>query len=201
VEMQGLSNFKRTKTPEIVIDSVRPEESAHAKAESPSGGYIPTDGDLNDTVVQVEENESGPDADANIKENQVFAWNITPSCMLLQAHILRHLHQQKNVSFDVEAILSWSRGRHGQRGPTETMSEEFLTLAANNELKRIEGILHKGGVNVDVADVNGHTALIGATVSTLIALLVFFRSWFVKVCFDFRLLNRFVIETELRCCI
>lgn len=168
--MQDLSNSPTTKTPEIVIDSVHSEDAAGAVTETPSGGNIANDETLNDTEVQVEANQNGHEVDKKIDENQVFAWNSTPSCMLLQAHILRHHQQQQNVGFDIEAILSWSRGRHGQRGPTEIKSEEFLILAANNEVKRIEGILHRGEVNVDVADMNGHTALIGATVSTLLIL-------------------------------
>lgn len=97
----------------------------------------------------------------------VVAWNNTPSCMRIQAHILRHQNQQNCVAFDLDAILSGSRGWHGERGPIEVMSEQFLMLAANNGLKEIKRILQNGDVDVDVADVNGHTALIGAVVNRI----------------------------------
>lgn len=99
--------------------------------------------------------------------SDVVAWNNTPSCMRIQAHILRHQNRQNCVKFDLGAILSGSRGCHGERGPIEVVSEQFLMLAANNGLKEIKRILQNGDVDVDVADVNGHTALIGAVVNSI----------------------------------
>ena len=93
-------------------------------------------------------------------------WNRTPSCLKLQTHVLQHSQEQKNVGFDVDAVLRGSRGtEESNKGMIEVASEEFLQAAMNGKIKVVRDMLENNRVNVDVADCRGHTALIGAAVS------------------------------------
>jgi len=46
----------------------------------------------------------------------------------------------------------------------EMASEQFLEAAKKGDLDLVRDMLHAGKVHVDVADINGNTALIGAAV-------------------------------------
>lgn len=62
-------------------------------------------------------------------------------------------------------ILHHHRKGFGEKGPLEVASEDFLEAAKNGDLEVVKEMLHAGKVHVDVADMNGNTALLGAAVS------------------------------------
>ena len=102
------------------------------------------------------------------EERTMVAWNNTPSCMALQRHVFLHKYKQGNVSFNVEGLLSGSRGAHKSKGALERASEELLRAAMEGDVQRVLELLASAQVDVDVADRSGHTALLGAAVSTLV---------------------------------
>lgn len=58
-----------------------------------------------------------------------------------------------------------SRAAYGERGPLETASEQLIVLSESGDTVRLQGLVERGDVCVDVADSVGHTALIAAAVS------------------------------------
>lgn len=98
-------------------------------------------------------------------EEPVIAWNNTPSFVAMQKHILKHKCSQASVSFEVKDIVSGNRSKFKEKGPIEEASEVFLAAAMKGELKTVEEMLNSGKAYVDVADRNGHTPLLGASVS------------------------------------
>jgi len=94
-----------------------------------------------------------------------FAWNGTPSSLQMQSHVMWHSCGQPYAGFDVESILTRNRMCFGEPGPLEMSSFQFLMSAACGDVCTVVRILNDGLVNVDVADGNGQTALIGAAVS------------------------------------
>ena len=82
----------------------------------------------------------------------------------MQKHVLRHKCGQSGATFDVEAVLANERDKFGPIGQIEVASEEFLVAATAGEIEKIKDALDSGRVYVDVADKNGHTALIAAGV-------------------------------------
>ncbi|XP_063748384.1 ankyrin repeat and MYND domain-containing protein 1 isoform X2 [Eleginops maclovinus] len=83
----------------------------------------------------------------------------------MQAHIHNHRLQAENVDFDVAAVLSLNRDSSGPKGPLEVSSELLIQHASRGELQAVSQILRTGLVRPDVADSQGHTALIAATVN------------------------------------
>ena len=72
--------------------------------------------------------------------------------------------QADSVGWDVGAVLSLDRKHFGPKGPLEVTSELLIQHASRGELQPVSQILQTGLVHPDVADSNGHTALIAATV-------------------------------------
>lgn len=167
-DLVGLESLN-SKTDEVG-DKIRIESSSALSLDTtitlPTNDLVHSAGSLSDARY-LSKDSSAAQSQQEIRDDNedVLAWNNTPSCMRIQAHVLRHQNQQKTVDFDIDAVLSGSRGRHEKRGPIEIVSEQFLLLAADNNLGALKSILHNGDVDVDVADVNGHTALIGATIN------------------------------------
>ena len=62
-------------------------------------------------------------------------------------------------------ILQFDRSGFKPSGPLEQASVELIKMAAAGNFLHVEELLNCGSVHPDVADKNGHTALIGATVS------------------------------------
>lgn len=84
--------------------------------------------------------------------------------------------QAKTVGWDVEAVLSLNRASFGPKGPSEVRSELLIQQASRGELQAVSQVLQTGLVHPDVADSQGHTALIAATVTNYY---IFFSSLFV----------------------
>ncbi|KAM6938376.1 ankyrin repeat and MYND domain-containing protein 1 [Lycodopsis pacificus] len=87
----------------------------------------------------------------------------------LQPRMLAHMHKHRllagNVGWDVEAVLALNRESFGPKGPLEVSSELLIQHASRGELQAVSKILQAGLVHPDVADSQGHTALIAATVN------------------------------------
>ncbi|XP_070688383.1 ankyrin repeat and MYND domain-containing protein 1 [Pempheris klunzingeri] len=83
----------------------------------------------------------------------------------VQAHIHKHRLQADNVGWDVAAVLSLNRESFGLKGPLEVSSELLIQHASRGELQAVSQILQTGLVHPDVADSQGHTALIAATIN------------------------------------
>ncbi len=98
---------------------------------------------------------------------RILAWNNTPSSIAMQLHVEKHKDRQHSTSFSVDAILGAKRKGFGPKGPLELASEDFLQTAMSGDVQKLKNILNEGLVNVDVADESGHTALLGASVSTV----------------------------------
>ncbi|XP_076577750.1 ankyrin repeat and MYND domain-containing protein 1 isoform X2 [Chaetodon auriga] len=91
------------------------------------------------------------------------------STLLLQARMEAHMHrhriQAEHVGWDVAAVRSLNRESFGLKGPLEVSSELLIQHASQGELQAVSQILQTGLVHPDVADSQGHTALIAATVN------------------------------------
>ncbi|XP_065925603.1 ankyrin repeat and MYND domain-containing protein 1 isoform X10 [Magallana gigas] len=106
------------------------------------------------------------DGEKSDGDEKVVAINRTPGMIEIQKHVHRHRNREKSMSFDVQEVMKGSRGGNfKQRGPLETASEELIMAAAQGDVKKVEDLLTSGKVHPDVADKNGHTALIGASVN------------------------------------
>lgn len=106
------------------------------------------------------------DGEKSDGDEKVPAINRTPGMIDIQRHVYCHRNRQKSVSFDVQEIMKGNRGGNFlERGPLETASEDLIMAAAEGKVKNVEDLLTSGKVHPDVADRNGHTALIGASVS------------------------------------
>ena len=115
------------------------------------------------------DNEFFQTESADKKDNEkILAWNKTPSMIAMQKHVHKHRGNRKSVSFDVNKIFKGDRSKFKEKGPLELASEELLVAATQGNLKCVEDLLTSGKVSADVADKNGHTPLIGATVWLLI---------------------------------
>lgn len=62
-------------------------------------------------------------------------------------------------------MLKFVRKGFNDSGVLEQASEELIKMAATGNAQRVEELLSFGNVHPDVADRNGFTALIAATVS------------------------------------
>ncbi|CAK6972793.1 ankyrin repeat and MYND domain-containing protein 1 [Scomber scombrus] len=91
------------------------------------------------------------------------------SALPLQERMLAHIHkhrlQAENVDWDVAAVLALNRDSFGPKGPLEVSSEMLIQQATRGELQEVSQILQMSCVHPDVADSQGHTALIAATVN------------------------------------
>ncbi|KAL3848172.1 hypothetical protein ACJMK2_019046 [Sinanodonta woodiana] len=108
--------------------------------------------------------ETLSEGDKDEKE-KVVAWNKTPSMIQMQKHFHKHRYSRKTISFSIEDILNGNRSGFKDKGPLELASEELIQAATLGKINRVEDLLTSGKVSPDVADKNGHTALIGATVN------------------------------------
>nr|XP_061831490.1 ankyrin repeat and MYND domain-containing protein 1-like isoform X1 [Nerophis lumbriciformis] len=87
----------------------------------------------------------------------------TRARMLL--HIHKHRQQAEHLDWNVSAILSLERDRFGPKGALEVASELLIHQATRGERQAVMKILTDGIIHPDVADFQGHTALIAATVN------------------------------------
>lgn len=69
-------------------------------------------------------------------------------------------------------MLSLSREGFGPKGLLEVTSELLIQHASQGELQAVSQILQTGLVHPDIADSQGHTALIAATVTFFLLLAV-----------------------------
>ncbi|KAM7011941.1 ankyrin repeat and MYND domain-containing protein 1 [Tautogolabrus adspersus] len=83
----------------------------------------------------------------------------------MQVHIHKNRQQAKNVDWDVAAVLSLNRESFGPKGHLEASSELLIQQASRGDLQAVLQILLTGLVHPDVADSQGQTALIAATVN------------------------------------
>ncbi|XP_068175566.1 ankyrin repeat and MYND domain-containing protein 1 [Antennarius striatus] len=83
----------------------------------------------------------------------------------LQAHIHKHRRQVEGVNLEMTAVLALNREGFGPKGPLEVLSELFIQHAARGDLQAVSRMLQTSSVHPDVADAQGHTALIAATVN------------------------------------
>ncbi|XP_037106446.1 ankyrin repeat and MYND domain-containing protein 1-like isoform X2 [Syngnathus acus] len=81
------------------------------------------------------------------------------------AHIHKHRKQAETLDWDVAAIISMERDGFGPKGNLEITSELLIHQASVGKGAAILNILLDGLVHPDVADSQGHTALIAATVN------------------------------------
>ncbi|KAM7387688.1 hypothetical protein PAMP_023910 [Pampus punctatissimus] len=91
------------------------------------------------------------------------------STLPLQTRMLAHIHkhrlQAENLDWDIAAVLSLNRDGFGPKGPLEVSSELLLQQASRGGLQVVSQLLQMGFVHPDVADSQGHTALIAASVN------------------------------------
>ena len=135
-------------------------------------GSVAMDLKLFDKEFFKAEHETEADAQNNNSEKQTDAeadfqhqaWNLTPSIISMQRHILKHRRAQSSVSFDCEAILKCNRDGFGESGRLEQLSEELIEACALGDLKRVIDLLDNTPVQVDVSDRTGYTPLLAAAV-------------------------------------
>lgn len=105
----------------------------------------------------------------NKKDNEkILVWNRTPSIICMQKHYCKHEYGVGSVSYSVEKILAGDRSEFKAKGVLEVASEQLIQAATDGNVNKVEDLLYSGKVSPDVADSNGHTALIGATVSAVL---------------------------------
>lgn len=103
--------------------------------------------------------------DKNMND-KVTVWNRTPSMITMQKHFEKHKYAVKTLSFNMDKVLAGDRSVFKGQGPMEIACVELIEAATEGNLNKVEDLLSSGMVMPDVADCNGHTALIGATVSS-----------------------------------
>ncbi|XP_057697014.1 ankyrin repeat and MYND domain-containing protein 1-like isoform X12 [Corythoichthys intestinalis] len=91
--------------------------------------------------------------------------NSLPLQVRILAHVHKHSQQAEKLDWDVDAVLSLKRDRFGPKGQLEVTSELLIQQASIGKGPAILKILLDGLVHPDVADSQGHTALIAATVN------------------------------------
>lgn len=110
------------------------------------------------------DSESENSTDKN-EMDKIVVWNRTPSIINMQKHYFKHKYGTTSVSYKIDNILAGSRYGFREKGLLEIASEELIEAATEGNVNKVEDLLSSGKVSPDVADCNGHTALIGATVS------------------------------------
>ena len=96
--------------------------------------------------------------------DKIQVWNRTPSLITMQKHYEKHKYGIKSLSFKMDQVLDGDKTGFKGKGPIETASEELIKAATEGNVNQVEDLLSSGKVSPDVADSNGHTALIAATV-------------------------------------
>ncbi|XP_029355677.1 ankyrin repeat and MYND domain-containing protein 1 isoform X2 [Echeneis naucrates] len=86
-----------------------------------------------------------------------------PLQVRMQAHIHKHRVLADSLGWDVDAVVSLKREGFGPKGPLEVSSEQMIQHASRGELQAVSHLLLSGLLHPDVADSQGHTALIAAT--------------------------------------
>ncbi|XP_078066258.1 ankyrin repeat and MYND domain-containing protein 1 [Mustelus asterias] len=98
------------------------------------------------------------------RTDKVTITNQTPLMVKMQLHIHRHRHFQAKQTWNVAALIEGNREDFGPKGPIECSSEQLITAAGEGDHERVRKILKTNLVSADVADINGHIPLIGASV-------------------------------------
>ncbi|XP_047192844.1 ankyrin repeat and MYND domain-containing protein 1 isoform X2 [Scophthalmus maximus] len=83
----------------------------------------------------------------------------------MQANVHNHRRQAEHLGWDVAAVLSLNRDNFGPKGPLEVDSERLIQHASRGDLQAVFQLLKTKLIHPDVADPQGHTALIAATVN------------------------------------
>ncbi|XP_069752448.1 ankyrin repeat and MYND domain-containing protein 1 isoform X3 [Narcine bancroftii] len=91
--------------------------------------------------------------------------NKTPLLVKMQMHIHRHRHAQTRLLWDVAAVIEGNRDGFGPKGPLECLSEELIIAAGRGDHDKVCEVLKTNLISTDVADLQGHTALIGASIA------------------------------------
>uniref|UniRef100_A0A1A7XVC4 Ankyrin repeat and MYND domain containing 1 n=1 Tax=Iconisemion striatum TaxID=60296 RepID=A0A1A7XVC4_9TELE len=91
--------------------------------------------------------------------------SLLPLQARMQAHIHKHRLMAKDAGWDVAAVLSMNREGFGPKGPVEVQSELFIQHSFRGQRWDVSRIFQTQIVHPDVADSQGHTALIAATVN------------------------------------
>ncbi|XP_059806448.1 ankyrin repeat and MYND domain-containing protein 1 isoform X1 [Hypanus sabinus] len=91
--------------------------------------------------------------------------NKTPLLVKMQMHIHRHRHAQTELPWDVAAVINGNREGFGPKGPLECSSEQLIIAAGEGDYHVVHEILKNDLVSADVAELHGHTALIGASIA------------------------------------
>uniref|UniRef100_A0A3Q2E2E3 Ankyrin repeat and MYND domain containing 1 n=1 Tax=Cyprinodon variegatus TaxID=28743 RepID=A0A3Q2E2E3_CYPVA len=73
--------------------------------------------------------------------------------------------QAENIGWDVAAVLSMNRDNFGPKGPLEVSSEQLIQHSFRGDLRAVSQIFLTDSVCPDVADSQGQTALIAATIN------------------------------------
>ncbi|XP_039622414.1 ankyrin repeat and MYND domain-containing protein 1 isoform X3 [Polypterus senegalus] len=84
--------------------------------------------------------------------------------LVMHRHINRHRCEQEKLNWDIVPILNGNRDPFGPKGPIELNSEKLILESSSGNSQNVYKILSSGLAHPDVSDVNGHTALIGASV-------------------------------------
>ncbi|XP_061540142.1 ankyrin repeat and MYND domain-containing protein 1-like [Phycodurus eques] len=88
-----------------------------------------------------------------------------PLSAKMLAHIQKHRRQSETLDWDVAEVLSLKRDNFGPKGSLEVASELLIQQASRGEQQAVIKILLDGLIHLDVADSQGHTALIAAAVN------------------------------------
>ncbi|XP_072111836.1 ankyrin repeat and MYND domain-containing protein 1 isoform X2 [Mobula birostris] len=91
--------------------------------------------------------------------------NKTPLLVKMQMHIHRHRRAQTKLPWDVAAVINGDREGFGPKGPLECSSEQLIIAAGEGDHDAVHEILKNNLVSADVAEHQGHTALIGASIA------------------------------------
>ncbi|XP_058256877.1 ankyrin repeat and MYND domain-containing protein 1 isoform X2 [Hemibagrus wyckioides] len=91
--------------------------------------------------------------------------NRLPLQQRMEAQIQAHSFEVEELNWNVADVLAMNRDHFGPKGPLELRSESFIKEASLGDLQNIQSILRDGKVHPDVCDMQGHTALIAATVN------------------------------------
>ncbi|XP_037105886.1 ankyrin repeat and MYND domain-containing protein 1-like [Syngnathus acus] len=93
-----------------------------------------------------------------------------PSSLPLPAQMLAHIHkhrkQAETLDWAVSKVLSYQRDSFGPKGSLEVASEFLIHQASEGEREAVLQVLLDGFVHPDVADSQGHTALIAAAMNS-----------------------------------
>ncbi|KAJ8030902.1 Ankyrin repeat and MYND domain-containing protein 1 [Holothuria leucospilota] len=131
---------------------------------------VPESIDLNSLTYDQEEYNKEFFGDYSVGEGgndelDIRVSNNTPCFIAMQKHILKHRNRENTMPFTVSDLVKGDRGCHGNQGPIEQASEALIVAAGKGDFDAVNSLIMAGAVDVNVADKNGHTALLGAAVS------------------------------------